>query len=69
MWHFGNLKSETGLMEVSDQGNRIGREKLFVCQLFSVRSTSLTYPMPEWPLNPMEGEVAGAHGKGEWDYV
>lgn len=57
------------MMEASDQGNGIGRERLFVCQLIFCQVNFFNLPLPEWPLNPMEGKIAGAHGNGEWDYM
>lgn len=56
------------MMEASDQGDRIGRERLFVCQLIFCQVNFFNFVL-EWPLNPVEGKAAGAHGKGEWDYM
>lgn len=59
------------MMEASEQGEGIGRERLFVQQLifcqvtfFNLLILWLHYHWIQW-----EGKIAGAHGKGEWDYM
>lgn len=51
---FRNLKSETGVMEASDQGDGMGRERLFVCQFIFSQVNLFNLPPASWPLNPVE---------------
>lgn len=57
------------MMEESDQGDGIGRERLFVCQLVLCQVNFFNLP-PAWMATESNGrENSRSTGQGEWDYM